>query len=1352
MKTTDSTHLSRFISPLVSIVILPVALLACESTPEFASFAGGDDGTGSGGSGVKGGNTTIDLGGSSGDGDGDSEPPDPVSVCGNEELEPGELCEDGNTEDGDGCSADCLAQDPDFDCSEPGEPCRNTVICGNGVIEGDEACDDANEANDDGCSAACDVVEAGFDCSRPGRACVRLSVCGNGVRERGEQCDDGEDTPDGGDGCDADCQEESGFFCAVPGQACVALVCGDGVRTPDEECDDGQQLPVAGDGCSAACTVEEGYRCNTSGCAAICGDGLVRGSEACDDGARTSGDGCSAACLEEPNWSCTEANAESRSSCTSTIACGNGQVEPGEICETNQAGCDSDCLGFSPDPTAGAVCGNGVIESGETCDAPDPGNGCAADCTVEADFTCPRPNTCFADPTCRDGILHSPLGEFCDDGNDIDNDGCSNTCQVNPDYNCYGLGPSVCVQETCGDGIRTPSEDCDDNNAVDGDGCTDCLVDDGYACPNQAEPCVEKCGDGERVGNEECDDGNTVNDDGCNSGCLAEPGYTCSLDTGLCATDVCGDGEQGPSEGCEDGNDVSGDGCSATCQNEPTVTVGPDPSVDGTCGDGILVGSEVCDDGNTVDGDGCRGDCSAVEDDYECETFVKLPDSVKIAVTYRDFLADVETGGHPDFEWEPSPFRRDMPGPVCTSSNSDPCTAAAGAECEADTCARLDAEGKPVHHLTGNASERGRVWDAETFALWFRDDNAGGKEGADGVIQMWNEKNFLTLDQVGTSDAYAFDSGSHFPLDDKGLGNHTATRNYHFTSEIRYFFKYTGGETLTFRGDDDVWVFVNGRLAVDIGGVHGPRWGRVVLGDDGDGSAEDSNCSSHGGNSEPGDCSLQADELAEGSPTTGIIDDKRFGLVQGELYEIVLFHAERHTSGSNFRLTLDGFLAPRSYCKPNCGDGKLLPGEVCDDGEDENINTDDGDDSNDTTGRCNDTCNRRAYCGDGELNIGEVCDNGVNLDVYLVSSDPSACAPGCVLPPSCGDSEVQAAFESCDRGGANNDASYGPDSCTTDCALGGYCGDGIPNGSEACDEGAANGGYGPGSCAYDCTPGPYCGDGVRNGSEECDGTQGCSASCIQGPYCGNGVKDGSEVCDWGQFASSAYGACTSTCEEGARCGDGEVQTDYEDCDEGVANDDDLYNGCTTTCANGPRCGDGELQADEGEECDNAFNDDTYAFTVDSCAAGCKLPPSCGDGTVQSTDELCDNGAENDDDAYEGCTTSCEWGPYCGDGAIDGSETCDNGRNNTAYSADEEACGYDCQPAPYCGDGERNGPEQCDDGEDANVGGYGKCNADCTKGPFCGDGIVQEDRGETCDDGITGSLSCSLVCARRDVVK
>jgi cysteine-rich repeat protein len=184
---------------------------------------------------------------------------------------------------------------------------------------------------------------------------------------------------------------------------------------------------------------------------------------------------------------------------------------------------------------------------------------------------------------------------------------------------------------------------------------------------------------------------------------------------------------------------------------------------------------------------------------------------------------------------------------------------------------------------------------------------------------------------------------------------------------------------------------------------------------------------------------------------------------------------------------------------------------------------------------------------------------------------------------------------------------------------------------------------------------------------------------------------------------------------------------------------------------GPHCGDAVLQQPAGEECDNGFNEDEYAYpgAASPCGANCMTPPSCGDGRVQRAFELCDDGGDNDDDAYDGCTTSCDWGPYCGDSVRNGPEQCDDGPNNKAYSADGSGCSHECRRnLPYCGDGVRNGPEQCDLGTNENTGAYGGCKSDCTRAPYCGDRKVDRSK-EDCDDGPSGSLTCSTACKRRD---
>jgi cysteine-rich repeat protein len=198
--------------------------------------------------------------------------------------------------------------------------------------------------------------------------------------------------------------------------------------------------------------------------------------------------------------------------------------------------------------------------------------------------------------------------------------------------------------------------------------------------------------------------------------------------------------------------------------------------------------------------------------------------------------------------------------------------------------------------------------------------------------------------------------------------------NFHFTSEVRYWFTYKGGEKLTFYGDDDVWVFINGRLAVDIAGVHSQlkRWIELPGPDAQPTPIEGAS----GGDMDTYGC------YATG--TTGCTngDGVEYGLdlELGGTYEVVVFQAERHTIASQYQLTLENFLSARSVCRSQCGDGVVSRDEACDQG-----------DMNSATlyGRCRLDCTWGDRCGDGVLQADhEACDDG-NLD------GGDGCSPGC---------------------------------------------------------------------------------------------------------------------------------------------------------------------------------------------------------------------------------------------------------------------------------------------------------------------------------------------------------------------
>ncbi|MEZ4311367.1 MAG: DUF4215 domain-containing protein [Polyangiaceae bacterium] len=567
------------------------------------------------------------------------------------------------------------------------------------------------------------------------------------------------------------------------------------------------------------------------------------------------------------------------------------------------------------------------------------------------------------DPACGDGNVDP--GEACDDGNGTSGDGCTATCDaVEQGFACPVPGEPCVSTVVCGDGKITGGETCDDQNTAPLDGCdSSCHVEPGWVCLVVGAACTAaSCGDSIVAGQEECDDGNSSAGDGCAADCQLEPGFKCDLPGMPCVPTVCGDGVAEGSEQCDDGNNDMGDGCTPFCVKEPDCSMGACTS---SCGDGIKLpgGEEECEDGNTEPGDGCSPDCK-VEPGFTCADVVMDPSSLTLPIVLRDFKI-----AHPDME---------------TFLGTD----------KGIVSPMLGMDGKPVY--ANAAGTTPTTSGKANFDQWYRD-----------VMNV----NFPVLQTISLTKLptgeFRFDDSTFFPLNGIGWGNEGNGNNFHFTSEVRYWFEYKGTEQLDFTGDDDVWVFVNKQLAVDLGGVHGAQSGSVTL-----------------------------------SAVAGA-----FNLEVGKIYEIVVFQAERHTSQSNYKLTLSDFVNATTVCQSVCGDGVKTPDEVCDDG------TNDG-----SYGSCTEDCQFGPYCGDGVLQPDhEECDDGVNLTPY------GGCAPGCKQGAFCGDGNVDSLFgEQCDDG--VNDGGY--NECAPDCVLGPRCGDGVlqPD-HEECDDGNKVNGDG---CDNDC--------------------------------------------------------------------------------------------------------------------------------------------------------------------------------------------------------------------------------------------------------------------------------------------
>jgi cysteine-rich repeat protein len=404
------------------------------------------------------------------------------------------------------------------------------------------------------------------DCPAPAGECLVAAcndgVCGEAAVARGAPTS--VQTP-------GDCQrticdgeggtvtENEGDDVADDGKTCTIESCRDGVPTQKDApfqtaCGDGDGLICDGAGQCVGCTEASQCGAPTECATPSCGSDEVCGSEFTAAG--------TALVAGQTAGDCRELRCDGHGDKSSAID--DSDFDDGDACT------DDSCDGGVPSHVDVCICGDGIVAGSETCDdeGTDPDDGCSDTCEAEPDYTCTgEPSDCVRSGTSCDAPLVVTTDSFALAGVDF--------AATYGEDGTFGSGTD-CVDAVGGGGADAVFQvTLGPNQAVTlsehgatFDALLHILTDE--ACVAGAA-CVASI-DGLQASETETNGIRFQNGETAQTVFLVVETYsslsaTAPFDIHI-EIDECGDGQVDAPETCDDGGTDDADGCSATCNVE----------------------------------------------------------------------------------------------------------------------------------------------------------------------------------------------------------------------------------------------------------------------------------------------------------------------------------------------------------------------------------------------------------------------------------------------------------------------------------------------------------------------------------------------------------------------------------------------------------------------------------------------------------------------------------------------------------------------------------------------------------------------------------------------------------------